>query len=242
MTDNGLRCLVTGAASGIGAAVAERLRARGDRVVGADREELPDGLRVDLSDPAGRHDLVARASDVLGGLDVLVNVAGVFAETPVLSSTLEQWRAVWAVDLEAPLELMREAAVTMAATGFGRIVNITSVHAGFAQPDCLAYDVAKAGLEAATRSFALDTARHGVLVNAVAPGFVRTRMSLTAEGVDETDTEAFRERYVRHGLLPLGRAALPEEIAHVVGWLASRENTYVTGQVLVADGGLTTTF
>ena len=171
-----------------------------------------------------------------------MNVAGVYRSGSIIDSTLDDWRDVWAIDLDAPLDLMHRVAPGMVERGFGRIVNITSVHARSAQRRSLAYDVAKAGLEAATRSAALDLAAGGVLVNAVAPGFVRTRMSLTAEGMDETDTEAFQRLYVDAGKLPLGRGSRPEEIAVPVDWLSSRDNTYVTGQVLTADGGLTMTF
>lgn len=236
------RCVVTGAASGIGAAVAAALREAGDRVIGVDREDTEGGITADLSDATARRAVVAEVTDRLGGVDVLVNVAGIFRVTPILESTLDDLRAVWAVDLEAPIELMAGFGRGMSERGWGRIVNITSVHARFAQRDCLAYDVAKAGLEAATRAFALDLAGSGVLVNAVAPGFVRTAMSITAEGVDESETAAFRECYADGGLLPLGRSAEATEIAAAVTWLASSSNTYTTGQVIVVDGGLTSTF
>jgi 3-oxoacyl-[acyl-carrier protein] reductase len=237
-----LRCIVTGAANGIGRAVAEQLRERGDIVVGLDREAGDGVVAVDLAVDADRAGAVAEASARLGGLDVLVNVAGIFRGGAIHDSDLDDWRAVWAVDLDAPLDLMRRVSGGMIQQGFGRIVNITSVHARQAQRGCLAYDVAKAGLEAATRSAALDLAAHGVLVNAVAPGFVRTRMSLMDDGRDETDTESFRSVYVDGGKLPVGRAAQPGEIAHAVAFLAGRDNTYTTGQVLVVDGGLSTTF
>lgn len=237
-----LRAIVTGAASGIGRAVVEALRERGDRVVGIDRESGPGLIGADLGDERARASAFDSATADLGGVDVLVNVAGVFREGAIHTSGLDEWRPVWTVDLEAPLDLMRLAAPVMIKGGFGRIVNISSVHARQAQPGCLAYDVAKAGLEAGTRSAALDLARSGVLVNAVAPGYVRTGMSLLSDGSDETDTDAFRAVYVDGGKLPLGRAALPEEIASVVAFLASRDNTYTTGQVLVVDGGLSTTF
>jgi 3-oxoacyl-[acyl-carrier protein] reductase len=241
MTDP-LRTIVTGAANGIGRAVADRLRERGDRVLGIDREGGADIVRTDLADPGSRSAAAAEAERRLGGADVLVNVAGIFREGSILDSGIDDWSPVWAVNLHAPLELIRLLAPGMASRGFGRIVNITSVHARQAQPSCLAYDVAKAGLEAATRSAALDLASSGVLVNAVAPGFVRTRMSLLDDGTDETDTDAFRARYLDAGKLPLGRAAQPAEIAPAVQFLAGRDNTYITGQVLTVDGGLTMTF
>lgn len=237
-----LRTIVTGAANGIGRAVADRLRHRGDIVLGLDREEGDEIVAVDLSSASERARAMAEALATLGGCDVLVNVAGVFRPGSIHDSDLDDWRGVWAVDLEAPMDLMRLASSGMIAQAFGRIVNISSVHARQAQPACIAYDVAKAGLEAATRSAALDLASHGVLVNAVAPGFVRTRMSLLEDGSDETDTAEFRAVYIERGKLPLGRAALPAEVAHAVVFLSDRENTYTTGQVLTVDGGLSTTF
>lgn len=237
-----LHAVVSGAANGIGRAVADRLRARGDRVVGLDQESGSDIIVVDLAVPAERERAVAEAVARLGRIDVLINVAGIFRRGAIHDSTLDDWRALWAVDLEAPLDLVHRVAAGMIERGFGRIVNVTSVHARSAQPASLAYDVAKAGLEAATRSAALDLAAHGVLVNAVAPGFVRTRMSLDADGNDETASAAFERAYVASGRLPLGRAATPDEIAPAVDWLSGRDNTYVTGQVLTVDGGLTMTF
>lgn len=237
-----LRSVVTGAANGIGRAVADRLRARGDLVVGLDREAGTDIIVVDLADVDDRARAIAEAVARLGGIDVLVNVAGVGGEGGIDDSTLDDWRRIWAVNLEAPLDLMHHVAAGMIAQGFGRIVNITSVHARVSARRCVAYDVSKAGLEGGTRSAALDLAPHGILVNAVAPGYVRTRLSLNADGVDETDTDAFHQQYVETGRLPLGRAAMPPEMGPPVDWLTSRDNTYVTGQVLIADGGLTVTF
>lgn len=236
-----LRTLVTGVASGIGASVADALRSRGDRVFGVDFQG-GDWLKADLSVPAERERVIAAALAELGGIDVLVNVAGIYRSTPFGSSDVEDWRKVWAINLEAPLSLMSLAFESMKAQKFGRVVNITSVHANFSRQDALAYDVGKAGLEAATRSFALTGAEHGILANAVAPGFVRTQMSLNDQGVDEADTEEFRSQYVETGRLPLRRASMPNEIAEAVLWLSGRSNTYTTGQTLTVDGGLTATF
>ena len=125
--------------------------------------------------------------------------------------------------------------------GYGRIVNITSIHGRFGEELALSYDAAKGGLEQATRTLAIELSRHGVLVNAVAPGFVATRMSVV-DGVNELDSEWFHDVYVRYGKLPMRRYAQPSEIASQVAWLASSENSYVTGQVLTVDGGVTVTF
>ncbi len=237
-----LRALVTGVASGIGRSMAKALRDRGDQVFGVDHQSGAGWLQADLSVHAERTKAVQSALAELGGIDVLVNVAGIYRPTPFATSTLQEWRDVWAVNLEAPLELMALVFPHMRDQGFGRVVNITSVHAKFSRQDALAYDVGKAGLEAATRSFALSGAEFGILANSVAPGFVRTQMSLNDEGVDEADTEEFRLQYVESGRLPLGRASLPEEVADSALWLTSRSNTYTTGQTITVDGGLTATF
>ena len=105
----------------------------------------------------------------------------------------------------------------------------------------LSYDVAKGGLEQATRTLAVELSRLGVLVNAVAPGFVSTRMSVV-DGKDELESAWFKEVYLEHGKLPIRRHAMPSEIAEHVAWLASERNTYATGQVMTVDGGLTVTF
>ena len=129
----------------------------------------------------------------------------------------------------------------MAANGGGRIVNITSIHAQNSERLALAYDAAKGGLEAATRTLAIELGERGVLVNSVAPGFVRTRMSIV-NGQSELDTDWFQDGYVKSGRLPLGREADPGEIAPVVAFLLSAENTYVSGARIVVDGALTVGF
>jgi len=243
----GRTALVTGAANGIGRAIAERLAAEGARVVAVDREEGPDlgesvlPLHWDLLEADTLDDLVEKAEALAGPLDVLVNNAAVFEPALAVDLTLESYRRVLAVNLDAPVLLASHAARGMTRRGYGRIVNITSVHGRFGEEAALSYDVAKGGLEQATRTLAVELSRLGVLVNAVAPGFVSTRMSVV-DGKDELESEWFREVYLRHGKLPIRRYAMPPEIAEHVAWLASERNTYVTGQVLTVDGGLTVTF
>jgi NAD(P)-dependent dehydrogenase (short-subunit alcohol dehydrogenase family) len=145
---------------------------------------------------------------------------------------------VLAVNLIAPIELALAAGRRMLERGYGRIVNITSIHGRAGAMGCLPYDASKAALDNATRTLAAEWSRRGVLVNAIAPGFVRTAMC-----TDERLAQPwFTDGYVASGRLPLGRAATPDEIAKPVAWLASRENTYITGQVVYADGGLFSTF
>src|SRR5581483_1273757 len=185
--------------------------------------------------------LVGEAERAVGPLDVLVNNAGIFEPAPALELTLESYRRVLAVNLDAPVFLAAAAARGMIERGYGRIVNISSINGRFGEEQALAYDVAKGGLDQATRTLAIELGRHGVLVNAIAPGFVQTRMSVV-EGVDELQSEWFSEVYLRYGKLPLRRYAQPAEVAEHAAWLASERNTYVTGHVLTVDGGLTVTF
>jgi NAD(P)-dependent dehydrogenase (short-subunit alcohol dehydrogenase family) len=239
--------LVTGGTHGIGRAVVARMLAQGARVVTVAREapaEVEPRVAFypfDLAESAGIPDLVARVERDVGPLAILVNNAGIWADTPSLGLDPAAWARVIAVNLTAPVLLATAAARGMAARGYGRIVNVTSIHGRFAAEGALAYAAAKGGLEQATRNLAVDLAPHGILVNAVAPGFISTRMSVF-DGVHERDTDWFQTVYVDQRKLPLRRHADPDEVAAAVAWLASDDNTYVTGQSLGVDGGLSVTF
>ncbi len=238
--------MVTGAANGIGRAIALRLRDDGFLVAAVDIEPVEPGhgltaLQLDIADLDAHDPLVARVEQELGPLGALVNVAGIFVPEPVDRLTRDAYRRQHAVLLDGPVWLARAAGLRMAERGSGRIVNITSVHATNGEAASLAYDSAKAGLEAATRTLAIELGPRGVLINSVAPGFVRTRMSVV-NGVDELDSHSFRDIYLGHGRLPLRRAAEPAEVASAVSYLVSKDNTYLTGQRVVVDGGLTVTF
>lgn len=237
---SGRVALVTGAANGIGRAIAEYFVGEGATVAAVDREPVEAShpeIHPFVFDLAAVERLGALVEDVegaLGSVDVLVNCAGFNRPRPVLEMTLEQWRAVLAVDLDAPVFLAAACGRGMASRGYGRIVNITSIHGTHSAEECIAYDASKAGLNGATRTLAVELAPHGVLVNAIAPGFVHTRQA-------DPEAEWFRTVYVDQRKLPLGRQARPEEIAAHVAWLASDRNTYLTGEVVTVDGGLTAT-
>lgn len=243
----GRTALVIGGTHGIGAGIVERFQREGARVATIAREapaSPPSGAALvpfDLADHAGIPALVARVEAEVGPLAVLVNNAAIWVETPSLGLDPDDWTRVLAVNLSAPVLLAVAAAKGMTGRGYGRIVNVTSIHGRFAVENALAYASAKGGLEQATRNLAIDLAPHGILVNAVAPGFVSTRLSVV-DGVHERDTEWFRSVYIDHGKIPLRRHAEPAEVAAHVAWLASDENGYVTGQVLGVDGGLSVTF
>ncbi|MGZ4560950.1 MAG: SDR family NAD(P)-dependent oxidoreductase, partial [Mycobacteriaceae bacterium] len=177
----------------------------------------------------------------LGAVDVLVNCAGISLPNPLRDLDPTVYHRTLAVNLHAPVMLMRAFGSSMARRGYGRIVNVTSVHAQVTEPGSLAYDISKAGLESATRTAAVELAGQGVLVNAVAPGFVATQMAIT-DGRNELESPEFLSVYIDRARLPAQRAAAPEEVAHAIAWLASSANTYTTGQRLTVDGGLTARF
>ena len=241
----GKTALVTGGANGIGRAIATRFVNEGARVAVVDREEVAgpemEAFVYDLVETDGLGELVEQVEERVGPLDVLVNCAGIFEPALAIEMSLGSWRRVLKVNLEAPVLLATHAARGMALRAYGRIVNITSVHGEFGEETALSYDAAKGGLNQATRTLAIELSRHGVLVNAVAPGFVNTRMSVV-DGRNELESDWFRDIYLENGKLPIRRYAEPEEIAAPVAWLASEQNTYVTGQVVTVDGGLTVTF
>jgi NAD(P)-dependent dehydrogenase (short-subunit alcohol dehydrogenase family) len=235
--------LVTGAASGIGLATATRLAEAGARVCGVDRNPAPAppggcAIVADLAQLEAVPGLVAEAEMRVGPLDALVNVAGIWEPEPSLEISLGVLRHTLAVNLEAPMLLAASAGRGMSERGYGRIVSVSSVHARVSANEGLAYDTSKAGLEGATRTLGIELAPHGVLVNAVAPGFVHTQAGQT----DLLHTEPYRRTYVEEGRVPLRRSATPAEIADCIRWLAGPGNTYVTGQTVTVDGGLTSTF
>ncbi len=243
---SGQVAIVTGGANGIGGATAELLKELGAHVVVFDREK-PDctanieNIVIDLANLSGIEDAVNTVIEKFGRVDVLVNVAGVSMPNTILELELDKYFTTLDVNLHAPVFLMKYVGNIMVKQAYGRIVNLTSIHGKLSEPTSTAYDISKAGLEAATRTVALELAEFGVLVNAVAPGFVSTRMSIV-NGQDELESDWFKEVYLKNKRLPIARAAFPVEIAQVIAWLSSQSNTYMTGQTLTVDGGLSARF
>lgn len=240
------RALVTGAANGIGRAIGAQLSSDGMDVVCLDREQVdvPScelAVEFDLQRVGEVAELFRSIEKEGGPVDVLVNAAGVSEMLDPSRFSSEVYDRTLAVDLHAPVRLAVAAANGMAARGYGRIVSITSIHARLGERGALAYDVAKAGLDQAMRTLAVEYSGRGVLCNAVAPGFVETRMSMV-DGEMETRTDRFRRVYIETGRLPQGRPGRADEVAGLVSWLVSDENTYITGQSINVDGGLTATF
>ena len=234
--------LVTGANTGIGLAIAERLLADG-YALGygtADNEERHEGpfkdLRQqygerihwvwgDLADPVVPGRLVDETVSALGRIDVLVNNAGLSTAKPFLELTVDDFDVTFDVDVRGSFLASQAAARHMRGSGGGSIVNITSVHEHIPRPDFAVYAAAKAALGMLTRGLALELAADNIRVNSVAPGVIATpRNQADAEKLDPE--------------VPLGRPGKPDEVAALVAWLCTDEAAYVTGSSYVIDGGM----
>jgi NAD(P)-dependent dehydrogenase (short-subunit alcohol dehydrogenase family) len=154
---------------------------------------------------------------------------------------LELWERIRRVNLDAVFVWSQLAARHMVARRSGRIINISSINGFLGSERTAHYNAAKGGVNQLTRCLAVELAPYGIQVNAIAPGFIKTRMSIV-DGEDETESEWFRAFYVERRRIPMGRAGRPEEVAACALFLASDDCQYMTGQVLVVDGGLTATF
>lgn len=221
---DGKRALVTGAGSGIGAAVARLLAAEGADVVAADIRGTD--LELDVREEE-------RVASAVHDLDVLVNVAGIGSTTNAPSTPLDVWEDVFAVNARGTFLCCKHAIPSMIGRGGGSIVNVASIAALVGLRNRAAYCASKGAVLALTRALAVDHARDGIRVNAVCPGtvdtpWVRRLVEQAGESLDE-----LRARQ------PLGRLGTPEEIAEAVAYLASDAAAFVTGSVLVIDGGLT---
>lgn len=220
--------LVTGGASGIGGATAGLLLASGAQVVRADIEAGENVLHLDVHDESEIVEVVGRCVREYGRLDLLVNAAGITLRRASLETRLAEWDDVQEVNLRGTFLCCREAARAMGEHG-GAIVNVSSQLAIAPTGGRAAYVASKAGVIGLTRSLAVEWAPK-IRVNAVAPGVTRTPMIEAIER-DEPTRRSFEEK------IPLGRFAEPEEIARVILFLGSDAASYVTGHILVVDGG-----
>jgi 3-oxoacyl-[acyl-carrier protein] reductase len=234
--------LVTGASRGIGRAIALELAQRGYIVVGTATSETGAtaigqalsahggrGIALDVNDGPAVEAAIDAIVKQHGGLQVLVNNAGITRDTLAMRMKDDDWDAVLDTNLKAVFRCARAVMRTMMKQRYGRIVNITSVVGASGNPGQANYAAAKAGVAGMTRALARELGSRGVTVNCVAPGFIATDM--TAE-LPAAQKDALLQQ------IPLGRLGAPEEIAHAVAFLASREAGYITGAELHVNGGM----
>jgi len=249
--------IVTGAGQGLGRAVGLEMASEGATVAllernrdtleavaaeirgkGGDCREFP----LDITDYDAYGKAVQEIIGAYGRIDALVNNAAISPSyRTILDDTLDDWRKTLAVNLEAVYMGSKLVAPHMVERKYGRIISIASVQGFAASGEVGAYNASKGGIIALTKSMAVELGQYNVLVNAVAPGFMRTPMSVI-NGVDETTTPEFTDWYIRRNRIPLRRTGFPEDVSGAVIFLASSYCRYMTGQLLVVDGGLMSTF
>jgi NAD(P)-dependent dehydrogenase (short-subunit alcohol dehydrogenase family) len=245
----GRRILIAGAAGGIGKATAARFIAEGARIAGLDRDEGAlaalvaeagaerlSGFPADVTDQASVTTAVADAAAALGGLDGVVNAAGIDLVADIETMAPADWNRVIAINLTGPVLVMQAAFPHLKAAGAGTIVNVSSGSGLSPLKHRMAYCASKAGLQMASKALAIEAAGFGIRVNTVCPGAVETelfRSSIDSEPDPAATYEAARARYA------LRRIAAPSEIAAAILWLTSAESSYVTGTAIAVDGGRT---
>ncbi len=235
--------MVTGAANGIGRAIVERFVAEGMKVVAVDisQEDLSDSLAAygdqvlpavaDISDRGQVLAAVQTCVDRFGGLNVLAANAGIADGQPFLEIDDASWRRIIEVNINGTFHCVQEAARVMARARQGSIICTSSTNAWYVEKNLAHYNTSKGGVEALVRSAAIDLAPMNIRVNAVEPSMVKTRAAFITE--DPVGGPEYLKR------VPMARFAEPAEIAAAVAWLASGQSSYMTGQTLILDGGLT---
>lgn len=255
---DGRVAVVTGAARGIGEAIATRLAAEGAAVLLADIDgdvaieaasrlsrsgSRAEGVQTDITSQESIANLRRRVEADHGRLDILVNNAGILDGTPLDRLTRQRYDLVQQVNQNGALWTTLGLLDLLKASGQGRVVNIASILGVRASRDSIAYATAKGGVVNMTRALAVDLAQHGILVNCICPGFVDTRMALLPDGGGhEHETDWFRDIYIKYGRIPLKRAAQPDDIAAATLLFCGDDCRYVTGQYLLVDGGVSATF
>lgn len=233
--------IVTGAAQGIGAAIAKELAADGAKVIvtdinlaGAEKVAAEIGgvaKHLDVSDAAEVAEVVGEVESAFGRIDILVNNAGLVPFTPWDDLTIEQWRRTFSVNADGMFLMTKAAGDVMKKGGYGRIVNIASNTFVAGTPNCADYVATKGAVIGFTRALAGEIGRHGITINAVAPGIIASEGVFTTGHGDGFDYVVPMQAFDRRGV--------PADVAPAVAFLASEKAAWITGQLLVVDGGHT---
>ena len=223
------RAVITGGASGIGLAVAERIKSEGGAVAVWD---VNGGIKADVSDYGSVENAVRETLGRLGGIDILVNCAGVAGpKVPLTDYPVDEWQRVLAVNLTGTFHTCRAVAPLMSAQNYGRIVNIASIAGKEGNPNASAYSASKAGVIGLTKSLGKELAKSGVTVNCVTPAVIRTPI---LDQLPQSHIDFMLSK------IPMGRTGTLDEIASLVCWLASEECSFSTGAVFDLSGGRAT--
>lgn len=252
----GKRILITGAARGIGLAAAQACLSHGGDVIITDSDGValteaektlraqgfnPRAATLDVSDRAS----ITKALDIVadrGALDALINNAALLDISHAGTIEETRWNRILNVNLTGALRVTQATLSLLRKSTSASIINTISTQAFYGVPDSAAYATAKGGLFMLTRSMAVDFGEAGIRVNAVAPGFIDTRMALMEDGRHEHELPAFHQHYIETGRIPLRRPGAPEDCAGTFVFLVSDLSLYITGQAICVDGGLTATY
>lgn len=250
--------VITGAAQGIGLAIAERLAAEGAIAILADikataageaarqlaeRGYAAEAMPVDIGDDGSVKTLAAAVGRKYGRCEILVNNAAVGADTHIETMTMEEYHRIVGINQDGAVRMAMAFVPLLKKAGDGRrIVNVASIQGLRGWPNQLAYATAKGAIVNFTRALACELAPYDVMVNAIAPGFVDTPMSILPDGSHEYDSDWFRDIYIKYGRIPQRRFGKPVDMAGPVFFLCSDDARYVTGQILSVDGGASATF
>ena len=251
------KVIVTGGSRGIGAGIVKRLFSEGADIIIADiREELAKNIineidkglgkiifkKINLSEEKEIINLFEFTKERWGRLDILINNAGIEDDFLLKDQSYEKYRETMKINLDAPFLCSKYALPLLENSKGGRIIMISSIQGIRGYKGNISYNTAKGGMINMTRVLAVELAEKNILVNSVAPGFINTPLSIMKDGRLEWDTDWFKDVYLKYEKLPMGRYGTPEDIAGAVYFFCSEDSKYVTGQTLLVDGGVSSTF
>ena len=251
------KVVVTGGSRGIGAGIVKRLYSEGAEIIIVDiREELANNLideidgglgkitfkKVNLLEEKEIISLFTFIKDKWSELDILINNAGIEDDFLLKDQTYEKYRETMKINLDAPFLCSKYALPLLEKSKGGRIIMISSIQGIRGYKGNISYNTAKGGMINMTRVLAVELAEKNILVNSVAPGFINTPLSVMKDGNLEWDTDWFKDVYLKYQKLPMGRYGNPDDIAGAVYFFCSDDSKYVTGQTLLVDGGVSSTF